>query len=73
MTPIKGIVIVDDHQITSVTIDKQENPFVSGFSIAIRLNTLPGEPYYEDLDPEDWEEQRNLKVEQGGLCCMDAY
>ncbi len=70
---IKGIVIIDDHQITSVTIDKQENPFVSGFSIAIRLNTLPGEPYYEDLASEHWEEQRRLKLAQGGLCCMDAY
>ena len=70
---IKGIVIIDDHQITSVTIDKHENSFVSGFTIAIRLNTLPGEHYYEDLDSERWEEQRRMKLEQGGLCCMDAY
>ncbi|WP_258097632.1 RusA family crossover junction endodeoxyribonuclease [Marinoscillum pacificum] len=70
---IKGIVIEDDHQITQVTIVKEENQFVSGFSIAIRLNTLPGETYYEDLDSEYWEEQREWKVSQGGLCCIEAY
>jgi len=37
---IKGVVIEDDHQVTSVTIDKEENPFVSGFSIAIKLIIL---------------------------------
>ena len=70
---IKGVVIVDDHQITSVTIDKQENPFVSGFMLAIKLNPLTEESVYEDINSQYWGLYGNLKTKQGGLYCMDAY
>jgi Holliday junction resolvase RusA-like endonuclease len=71
---IKGIVIEDDHQVTSVSVKKEENPFVSGFTVAIRVNPVEGDAvFYYGTDPEKWEEERHLKIERGGLCCMDAY
>jgi Holliday junction resolvase RusA-like endonuclease len=71
---IKGIVIKDDNIITSVTIDKEENQFVNGFMITIKLDPIEGEPDYNyGENIEKWEEDRQLKIERGGICCMDSY
>lgn len=69
---LKGIVISDDHKITSVTVDKNEIPFVSGLLIAIRTEKN-NEGYIYGQDPEKWEEDRQLKLSKGGICCMDSY
>lgn len=71
---IKDVVIADDHLVTQVTIDKQENQFISGFMIAIKLDKLPGEEIYKyGENPDNWEEDRKLKIARGGICCMDHY
>ena len=68
---LKGIVYEDDHQIVDVNIHKQENPFVSGFSVTIKQEI-------EDLlrfsrVPENWAEEGRLKVSLGGIYCFDSY
>ena len=71
---IKGIVIEDDHQVTSVSVNKEENPFVSGFTVAIRVNPVEGDAvFYYGTNPEKWEEERHIKIARGGMCCIDAY
>jgi Holliday junction resolvase RusA-like endonuclease len=69
---MKGIVIADDHKIVSVTVDKNEMPFVSGLLIAIRTEQT-NEGYIYGQDSHRWEEDRQLKLSQGGICCMDSY
>lgn len=71
---IKGVVIIDDHQIVSVTVDKTEIPFVSGLLIAIRAEPTDGEGQYVfGQNPETWEQDRQLKISRGGICCIDDY
>lgn len=71
---IKGIVIEDDHQVTNVTVGKEENPFICGFMIAIRINPNKGETIINyGANLENWDEDRRLKIERGGMCCMDGY
>ena len=69
---IKGIVISDDHKIVSVTVDKNEIPFVSGLMIAIRIEKGEQAHIYGQ-NPNTWEEDRKLKLSRGGICCMDSY
>lgn len=69
---LKGVVIADDHKIVSVTVDKDEMPFVSGLLIAIRSVKSDGD-YIYGQDPDRWEEDRQLKLSKGGICCMDSY
>lgn len=69
---LKGIVIIDDHKIVSVTVDKAEIPFVSGLMIAIRIENGTEEHIYGH-GPNTWEEDRQLKLSRGGICCMDSY
>jgi Holliday junction resolvase RusA-like endonuclease len=69
---IKGVVILDDHQITEVTVDKSEIPFVSGLLISIRV-IRDNEDYKYGQDPDRWEQDRQLKLSRGGICCMDSY
>ncbi|WP_163380197.1 RusA family crossover junction endodeoxyribonuclease [Cyclobacterium sp. SYSU L10401] len=70
---IKGIVIKDDHQIVRVTIDKQENQFTSGFTIAIHEVQQEANAYIYGQDVHNWENDRQLKISRGGICSMDAY
>ncbi len=69
---IKGVVIADDHQIIEVTVDKEENQFVSGFIIAIKRELKSGEEEFV-YDPDNWQLEGKLKLERGGICCMDDY
>lgn len=69
---IKGIVIADDHKIIRVTVDKNEMPFARGLLIAIR-NERTTEDYIYGQDPDRWDEDRQLKLSKGGICCMDSY
>ncbi len=70
---IKGVVIIDDHQITIVTIDKHENPYTNGFSIAIRKIQEDSSDYVYGQNQSEWEKDSELKIKNGGICCIDAY
>ena len=57
-----------------MTVDKSEIPFVSGLLIAIRAEPTGGEGQYVfGQNPATWEEDRQLKISLGEICCIDDY
>jgi len=72
---LKGIVFEDDNQIISVEIEKKENPFISGFYVAIETdkNKPKDSEVFTKLENSIWELERSIKLKNGGISSFDVY